>query len=67
MPLYRLTFKGDDGETTQIEILATNFPASFQCQRDIFHLIRIERINRINGQVMVGTYKEQRTPTVRVS
>lgn len=58
MPLYRLTFKGDDGQTSAVEFKAANFPAALQRKVDIFHLIRIERINRINGKVMAGTYKE---------
>jgi hypothetical protein len=56
--LYRLTFKRGDGRTWELEVVAANFPASLQCRTDIFYLIRIERINRITGNVVSGTYKE---------
>jgi len=58
MPLYRLTFKDKDGRTWELEVQAPNFPAALEAQPDIFYLIRIERVNRINGQVMKGSYKE---------
>ena len=56
--MYRLTFKGGDGRIWELEVEAPNFPAALQCRTDIFHLIRIERINRITRNVMAGTYKE---------
>ena len=40
------------------DLKARNFAEVLLLQADIFHLIRIERINRINGRVMKGTYKE---------
>jgi hypothetical protein len=58
MPLYRLTFKTKDSQISQVEFKASNFPEVVRLQVDIFDLVRIERINRINGQVMKGTGQE---------
>jgi hypothetical protein len=58
MPLYRLTFKHKDGKTSEFELEAPNLPTGLQCQADISHLIKIERISRITGEVMGGIYDE---------
>jgi hypothetical protein len=49
--LYRLTFEDEDGKTSECELEAPNLPAALQSQTDISQLIKIERINRIAGEV----------------
>ena len=58
MPLYRLTFAGQDGSTSECEVEATNLPVAFQSPADISQLIKIERLNRIASEVMGGRYSE---------
>jgi hypothetical protein len=59
MPMYRLTFEDENRRTSEFELEAPNFPAAFQCQSDMSHLIKIERINRITGLIMGGVYQRE--------
>jgi hypothetical protein len=54
--LYRLTFKRKDGKTFQVELTLQKITEILDRQADLTQLIKIERINRITGNVMGGMY-----------
>jgi hypothetical protein len=55
--LYRLTFKGENGnQTFQVELSLQKITELFHRQGDLSKLVKIERINRVTGKVVGGIY-----------
>jgi hypothetical protein len=51
-PLYRLTFKDEDGTTSTFESVGSNLPTVVANQSGASHFVKVERIDRVTGEVM---------------
>ena len=54
MPSYRVTLKGENGQTWEYDVLAPSLPAVAEHQGDVSHLIEIEGIDRTTGEALGG-------------